>query len=296
MGEALEARSTWLRRVITAALLATLAAGCGEDEPPAPAPAPAPDPAEADSPEAGEAAAAAYRAAMDAFNEGRRDDYLGAFREPFCGVAGAEVTRAALAEANPLVGAGLRVTTLHVIRARRDEVVLADHGLWYRALGDDVPADARPSVRASDEPLLQGTHAKLIVMRRAHGAWQIAAETPLGDRSCVEGALGPVDTPREHGACVTEHAIALRRCDLACGGEAPGSACNTCPDEALCALARCLGADLGDRCGGGGDGGDDDGGDDDDGDDDRASDEPAGDAPTAAPAADDGAEAPSAAE
>ncbi|MGH1346305.1 MAG: hypothetical protein ACRBN8_32360 [Nannocystales bacterium] len=196
-----------------------------------------------------------YLDTLKAYRRGDRESYFDGFApELDCFYAETKNGRKALEKARSgSIGHGeVFAARTRLISASAEEVVFVDYGVYSRSYDEDsLPAGARDYVSASDDPTEQGTHVKLIVMKKDGRAWKIASETSRAHQDCVQpGILADVPMTKRFWDCSQKHRAALKACDEACGGAVPGHACFECPDAAWCELKSCLSIDspLGESC------------------------------------------------
>ncbi len=192
---------------------------------------------------AGEALGA-YEATLAAYRRGDHKEYFDGFAsELTCFYAQTKNGRRALERARrkAMGRAEVYLTQTHVVRASADEVVFIDYGFHSRVFDEDsIPERARNYIAASDDPIEQGIHAKLIAMSKEDGTWKITAETSRAHQDCIQpGAFSGVAKPRRVVECEAKHQAALEHCDVLCGSSTTGHACFSCPDEAWCELKSC---------------------------------------------------------
>ncbi len=214
-----------------------------------PAAAPATTPVPEDTAAATAEAETAYRAVIDAYNRADAAAYRDAFLDPvacFYGEAdrprvGMWNTRKAAFDAEG--SAGLFSGHLEVLEATSDEVVLLDHGAWWAMRSEERASKSkRGYMLASSDPIAQGTHSKVIVMRKVEGTWRIAAETGRDQLECLGREITVPAAATSHATCEDDNAKCLKDCDRTCDRCGACNGCNVCPSECLDTLATCVGA------------------------------------------------------
>lgn len=187
-----------------------------------------------------------YRAALGAYNDGDQDAYFDAFAATLqCFHGTPQLTRADVQERRAPDFAGARHTyaaQVTVLREEADRVLLLDRGADFVELDEEQAARSRrPSERHAATPIRSGTHEKLVLMVRDGDRFRIAAETARNNPGCLAD-IPPVPASAEFARCATAARSCNQECDSFCSGDAPGNACNTCPESCASALARCTGA------------------------------------------------------
>jgi serine/threonine protein kinase len=207
-------------------------------------PSDAPDPSLAIA-----AAEAAYRAAIDAYNAGNGDAYREAFSDPLrCFYGNVDHPRDQLWQGrgvafDPGASARLFIADLTPLRQTEGEIVFLDRGAWWLMRPEGAPAKAkqRAYMAASSDPITQGVHAKVVVMRKLEGSWRIAAETGIKTLDCIGGVELP-ELPAAHETCAKQNEACLKECDGTCERCGACNGCNMCPGSCLADLASCVGA------------------------------------------------------
>lgn len=233
-----------------------LAIGCG-GPPPATAPIDAqtavrttepivPVPPAPSDPPGEEGAIAAYRHTRDAWNtvlehEGDpayEDDYYDGYEYPLTCYDGNIVSWRRPNEVLVSHGRdayryeiGRWSSRLHVLRASDDDVLLMDHRLRFRFLGEEQLSET------------------FVWLRRREGRWRIAAETDREHASCVAASdaqlIERAGTQEARERCEAERRACRQRCarererDAAQVGEDASERCEL--DECPCEIARCFG-------------------------------------------------------
>jgi len=190
-------------------------------------------------------AVGSYQETLRAYRRGDHQAYLDGFApELTCFYGETKSGRRALERARRTVVGHSEVysSQAHLLRVSADEVVFIDYGFYSRSYEEDsIPDRARNYVTASDDPVEQGTHAKLVVMTKRADTWTITAETSRAHQDCVQpGAFSDPSKPQQFADCEAKHRAALKNCDAVCASPTPGHACLSCPDEAWCELKSCL--------------------------------------------------------
>lgn len=218
-------------RPLAALTIALLTACAEDDEPPPPRPDPPPSvPAAPNEPQSAaqpgtdraafDAAAAAYRGLMDAYNRGDAQTYRAGFARPmdcYHGRAQGTMDRA------PGEGTHIRSHELRLLSAAAGDVLFADFGGWQE----------------NQERF--GTHAKLIHMRLMGTRWFVTAEAPVAQPGCVHLPDGANVEP-------DAHFLECRRAQTACARtirdwpeDEIGNGYYLALDACSCEMFRCLG-------------------------------------------------------